>query len=83
MLRRQYWGGQLNGKRYKRLFGVFRWAADLAHAFSNKQTAEELQQQMVDDTAERNHLSDEEIEAFLYENYEDKKSTELLLTVQY
>ncbi len=54
-------------------------AADLAHAFSNKQTAEELQQQMIDDTAERNDLSDEEIEAFLYENYEDKESTEYIV----
>ena len=54
-------------------------AADLAHAFSNKQTAEELQQQMVDDTAERNDLSDEEIEDFLYENYEDKESTEYIV----
>ncbi len=54
-------------------------AADLAHAFANKQTAEELQQKMVDDTAERNDLSDEEIEAFLYENYEDKESTEYIV----
>ena len=54
-------------------------AADLAHAFANKQTAEELQQKMVDDTAERNDLSDEEIEAFFYENYEDKESTEYIV----
>lgn len=34
---------------------------------------------MVDDTAERNDLSDEEIEDFLYENYEDKESTEYIV----
>lgn len=54
-------------------------AADLAHAFANKRTAEELQQQMVDETAERNNLSDEEIEDFLYENYQDKESTEYIV----
>lgn len=34
---------------------------------------------MVDETAERNNLSDEEIEDFLYENYQDKESTEYIV----
>lgn len=58
-------------------------AADLAHAFANKQTAEELQQKMVDDTAERNDLSDEEIEAFFMKIMRIRKVRNILLTVQY
>lgn len=47
---------------------------DTMRAITNKFEAEDLQQQMVDDTAEKYKLSEDEIEDFLCKSYADKES---------
>ncbi len=58
---------------------MVQYLIDSAYAVKNKLVAEGLQQQMLDDTAERYSLPADEVEKFLFENYADKNSVEYLV----
>lgn len=52
---------------------------DMEQAEKNRQTAEEKQQELLEKTAERYWLEDDDIEDFLCESYADKESAEYLV----
>lgn len=71
----EHWGGDVEkGNAYMPTL-----KEDMEQAEKNRQVAEEKQRELLEKTAERYRLEDDEVEDFLCENYADRESCEYLV----